>query len=101
MGNLQNDLDALTMERQWVITQARKGKISEDDMDFQLSALSVQELGLKQRMNRQIEVNNLATLTYREDITREHLSDLATGLEWQNAAPQNDEERHQKYLLKR
>ena len=34
-------------------------------------------------------------------MTREYLSELATGLEWLNAAPQNDEERHQKFLLKR
>ena len=47
-GNIQKQLDAIAMERQWVITQARKGKITDEDMDQQLGALSIQELDLKQ-----------------------------------------------------
>ena len=47
-GNIQKQLDAIAMERQWVITQARKGKITDEGMDQQLGALSIQELDLKQ-----------------------------------------------------
>jgi len=36
---IQKELDSLTMERQWIITQARKGAITENDMDYQLGAL--------------------------------------------------------------
>ena len=99
--SIQKDLDAVAMERQWVITQARKGKISEDDMDLQLGALSIQELDLKRRLTRQIEASDLAALKDWEEVTREYLSDLAKSLEWLNAAPQNDEEWHQKFLLKK
>ena len=99
--SIQKELDALAMERQWVITQARKGKISEDDMDLQLGALSIQELELKRCLTRQIEASDLAALTDWEAVTREYLSNLAEGLDLLNAAPQNDEERHQKFLLKR
>lgn len=35
--SIQNELDALTLERQWVITQARRAAISESDMNYQLS----------------------------------------------------------------
>ena len=66
-----------------------------------LGALSIQELELKRRLTRQIEASDLAALTDWEEVTREYLSDLAGGLDWLNAAPQNDEERHQKFLLKR
>ena len=33
-GRIQSELDALILERQWVITQARKGGISESDMEY-------------------------------------------------------------------
>ena len=44
---IQNELDALTLERQWVITQAHRAAISESDMDYQLGALTLQEISLK------------------------------------------------------
>ncbi len=99
--DIQKQLDELSMERQWVITQARKKRISEDDMDTQLTGLSIQELDLKRRLARQIEADDIAALEDWEETTREYLSDLASGLKWLNAAPQNNEERHQKFLLKR
>ena len=43
---LANELGKLLQERQWVITQARRGAITEGDMDLQLRALQVQELSL-------------------------------------------------------
>jgi DNA invertase Pin-like site-specific DNA recombinase len=39
--------DSLIMERQWVITQARKNTISEEDMTMQLTALTFQESALR------------------------------------------------------
>ena len=30
---IQKELDALVLERQWVITQARKGSITQSDID--------------------------------------------------------------------
>jgi hypothetical protein len=40
----------LILERQWVITQTRKGTISENDMEYQLGALGLQELTLKREL---------------------------------------------------
>lgn len=38
--------DALMLERQWVISQARSCRISESDKDYQLGVLTFQELSL-------------------------------------------------------
>ena len=38
--------DALMLERQWVISQARSCRISESDKDYQLGPLTFQELSL-------------------------------------------------------
>ena len=40
---LEKALEKLMLERQWVITQARRGAITESDMDLQLGGLQVQE----------------------------------------------------------
>ncbi|MCQ3980173.1 MAG: hypothetical protein DPW09_42705 [Anaerolineae bacterium] len=40
---LQEQLDELGIERQWVITQARKQKLTEEDMDMQIAGLQIQE----------------------------------------------------------
>jgi len=38
------------VERQWIITQARKGKITEEDMDYQIGTISMQEQYLKKEL---------------------------------------------------
>lgn len=43
VARLKQELDSLETERQWVITQARKGAISEADMEKQLAELQIQE----------------------------------------------------------
>lgn len=48
---LQKQLDQLAMERQWVITQARKKTITEEDMSLQLAGLDIQILGLQKELN--------------------------------------------------
>jgi len=40
---LKGWLEGLTNERQWIITQARKGRITEADMELQLGELQIQE----------------------------------------------------------
>jgi hypothetical protein len=98
---IQKELDDLTMERQWVITQARKGRLNDDDLDYQLASIKIQELTLKQEMAHAIEITHLVNLDDWESKTREYLNDLRAGLEWLNAVPNNDEERHQQFELKR
>ncbi len=58
-------------------------------------------MDLKRRMTRQIEASTLAALTDWEGVTREYLFTLTEELDRLNAAPQNDEERHLKFALKR
>lgn len=97
---LQQALDAITLERQWVITQARKNRISDEDMEYQLGALHIQELDIKKKLNHNSELETMNQLKDWEEITRNYLSDLSSGLEWLKIAPQDDEERKKKFELK-
>jgi site-specific DNA recombinase len=101
MERLQKDLDANMMERQWVIAQARKRNISEEDMQYQLGALSLQELEIRKDMAQIGEINQLAALSHWEDKLREYLETLRIGLESINATPQTDEEWRENFELKR
>jgi len=47
---INSQLDAIAMERQWVISQARKGKITDENMDYQLGALKMQVMTLKREL---------------------------------------------------
>lgn len=97
---LNKELDGLTMERQWVITQARKGKLSDEDMEYQLSALSIQELAVKKKLNNQQEIDRVGRLKDWESITKNYLADLSEGLDWINKAPLSEEERVEKFQMK-
>lgn len=98
---LQEEPDAITSERQWVITQARKGALSDSDMEYQLSAMSLQELSLKRELTSIGNAIDINTLENWDDQVREYFADLQLGLESLNAAPQNDEERQEIFTLKR
>ena len=88
---LEKELDALIMGRQWVITQARKNKISSEDMDYQLSSLALQEMTFKRELANFDHLNDVISLDNSEEKAREYLADLLLGLESINAAPQTDE----------
>ncbi len=98
---IQNELDTLTLERQWVITQARKGAISNSDMDYQLGAMTLQELSLKRDLTSIGQAVNIHLLNDWEAKVNEYLVDLQIGLESLNAAPQNNEERQEIFALKK
>jgi site-specific DNA recombinase len=100
-NRFQDELDQLIIERQWVITQARKGRISDEDMEIQLNQISAQELSLKQELSTHSQVIKLSTLNNWEDAAIEYLEDLKLGIESLNVAPQSDEERHEIFQLKR
>ncbi len=89
---LEKELENIITERQWVITQARKGRITEDDLDSQLAALSIQESGLKRELTSCQQTIDLKAIEGWEGKVAEYLSDLKAGLEWLNASPQDDEE---------
>jgi site-specific DNA recombinase len=98
---LQEELDSLAMERQWVITRARKGLITDDDMEYQLSALSLQELHLKREMMTMSETARLSALDNWEDTAREYLATLYEGLEELNAEPETKEDCHELFQMRR
>ena len=43
IDRLNNELDKIMEERQWVITKARKGTLNESDLEYQLGVLMGQE----------------------------------------------------------
>lgn len=98
---IQKELDALALERQWVITQARKGAITEGDMDYQLGALSLQETTLKRELASRGQVLNMDDLGDWEAQIAEYFADLKEGLASLNIPPENEEERKEKFTLKR
>jgi DNA invertase Pin-like site-specific DNA recombinase len=85
LDRIQRDMDSLAMERQWVITQARKGSITEDDMEMQLVALKIQEGAL---LKEQAEKSALAEYRKRaQDLAKfaeDYLQDVREGLDFLN-----------------
>jgi len=88
------------MERQWVITQARKGKLTDEDMEYQLTALNLQELSVKKKLNDHHDVDRVGRLKDWESITKDYLEELSVGLDWLNEAPLSEEERVEKFQMK-
>jgi len=88
------------MERQWVITQARKGKLTDEDMEYQLSALNLQELSVKKKLNDHHDVDRVGRLKDWESITKDYLKGLSVGLDWLDEAPLSEEERVEKFQMK-
>lgn len=67
---LENELDALMTDRQWVITQVRQGTITTEDMEYQSSALTLRELTLKREMMSIREAARLSALDDWKDVGR-------------------------------
>jgi hypothetical protein len=70
-------------------TQARKSAISESDMDYQLGALTLQQLSLKREHKSITQAVNFDALGDWETKVQKILVDLQTSL---NAVPQNDKD---------
>lgn len=98
---LQKRIDELAMERQWVITQARKGKISPDDMDFQLGALSMEEAYTKGELNSAAMLFEIAEINDWETASQAYLEDLRNGVLSLNAQPETDKARKEVFEVKR
>jgi site-specific DNA recombinase len=77
LESVQANLDELTMQRQWVITQGRTKTITADDMKLQLMALTIQENELRKEYSNKIlltgdraeKLLEMARL-FREDFNR-------------------------------
>ncbi len=80
-NQLQNELDRLSDEKQWVITTARKGRISDEDMDKQLSALDFQSMELRKMRDDKLSAILVQQQTEQlKDWANQYLSNLADGL---------------------
>ncbi len=99
---LENEITALAVECQWVITQARKGNLTASDMEYQLSALTMQEVSLKRELSSLGQTISINDLDNWEAKVKEYFADLQAGIdELKNVAPQTKEEQHEIFLLKK
>lgn len=90
---LQNELDAVFAERQWLIIQARKGVFPVSDIEQQLNQLTHHELQLKNDLSSPGEAVNLGALDDWESKVIEYLAKLKTGIdELKKVTPQTPEE---------
>ena len=101
-ARIEREIEALAAECQWVITQGRKGNITAADMDYQLGALTRQEVSFKRELSSLGQAININALGDWETKINEYLVDLRAGIEeLKNAVPQDEEERHNLFLLKK
>ena len=101
IDRLQIELDSLTMERQQVITWARKGRISEDDMEYQLSNLTLQEMSLRKEHAALCEVTSIAGLANWEQAVQDYFLALQAGMQELDATPTDPEVERRQFELKR
>jgi hypothetical protein len=101
-ARIEKELDALAEERQTIITLARKRSITATDLEYHLSALTMQEINLKHELSSLGQAISLNALNNWEAKVNEYLADLQAGIEeLNNAAPQTEEEQHEVFLLKK
>ncbi len=86
---LQKQADELVMERQWVITQARKSNITEYDMNVQLAALQIQELGLQKELDEtQATMAARAQIQALSEWAAQYLSEIGEGIKTLDVNPE-------------
>jgi hypothetical protein len=101
-ARIRQELEAFTEKRQWLITPARKGYITATDMEYQLNSMTMLKLELKRELSTLGQVINIELLDQWEVKVKEHPQDIQTEIEaLNNAAPQNKEEQHEIFVLKK
>ena len=98
---IEYELEKLAQERKWVITQARKGVLSDQEMEEQLAEVSTQEVALRHELSDVSELSVVAALDRWEECANQYFADLQAGIENLNAALPTEEEQHEQFLLKR
>lgn len=98
---IQGEIDSITLERQKVITWARKGAITDEDMEYQLTALTLQEGNLKRELATCNEIVNLTALKDWEAAAREYFLDLQAGIDSLNIEPETEAEKDEIFKLRR
>lgn len=99
---LEKEIQTINQDRQWTITQARQGRITSADMQYQLSALTMQEMDLKRELSSLGHAISINALNNWEARVTEYLLDLQEGVKGlKNAVPHTDEERLEIFNLKK
>jgi site-specific DNA recombinase len=98
---LEQRLSELGQERQWVITQARKGKITSADMEAQLATLAMEDAYTKQELSKVNSWSDVEALDDWEEAVQDYFTDLWCGIESLEDEPTTDEERKELFALKR
>ncbi len=93
-------LEVLPLERQWVITERRQGRITEDDYRMQLSTLTFEQAGLEKQLNElQLLVGDRAVRLLRA--AEVYRANVAAGVEAINARPQNAHQAQAQFTARR
>ena len=100
-GRLERELAQSGEEREWVLTQARKRRITDADMDAQLALVGKQELYLRGELAKLGAAVDLAGLANWEEVVVEYLADLREGLAILDEAPTTDEALRTQFDLRR
>jgi DNA invertase Pin-like site-specific DNA recombinase len=99
---IEKEIEALVNESNELIAWARRGSITRMDMEQQLSVMSLQELSFKHELSGLGKRININSFNDWEEKFMVYLADLQACVEQLKiVAPQNDEERHSVFLLKR
>lgn len=98
---LQQRIDELTVERQWVITQARKGKITSDDMDFQLGGLTMEEAYIKRELSTAATIYEIGNIDNWETAAQAYLEDLWYGALSLATEPETEEAQKEVFEMRR
>ncbi|MBI5295575.1 MAG: recombinase family protein [Chloroflexi bacterium] len=98
---IEKELDSLILNRQWVITQARKGVISEIEMDRQLTDMSIRAVELKKQLNAIQEAVDAQLLVDWEAKVRQYLADLQEGIQALHHMPNDPDEQRKVIEMKR
>ena len=86
---IENELEQITYQRQWTITQTRKGGMAEEDMERQLEKLSLQEIELKQSLKDVLSTSIMPISPNWETEFQEILEDLRRGIQALQNEPKN------------
>ncbi len=98
---IEKELDTLLINRQWVITRARKRAISEVEMEQQLTSMSVREVELKKQLAAIQEAIDARLLIDWEAKVRQYFVDLQQGIQGLNHVPDTPNEQLYVCELKR
>jgi len=89
---IQKELENLFLNRQWTITQARKGSISEEEMEHTLNEYSQLEVRLKNELSSIQKNIDEHLLVNWESKVMQFLGDLQEGIQALSAEPASEDD---------